>query len=236
MAELNDSRSPETQPAQPVQPSTSFVLTSHPHEVKSPAKEFKKTHRRNESKLSKISHLSIRSLRGTTLEEEDEVDGEEKKPIYLFESLFGLCPWMPKLYLPGSFRISNIKRRLLQFWINHKIYDDRILVIGNKFSEHLYRELNIDLKKVQTRFAGGRRSNRTCTSKYTILSFLPVNLYEQFRRIANFYFLLTLIFAFIFKSSSPISPNSWLLSLIFVVVVTMVKQAYEDFLRHRSDK
>ena len=32
-------------------------------------------------------------------------------------------------------------------------------------------------------------------------------------------------------SDSPVSPESWLLSLMFVVVVTMVKQGYEDYLR-----
>ena len=32
-------------------------------------------------------------------------------------------------------------------------------------------------------------------------------------------------------TDSPVSPESWLLSLMFVVVVTMVKQGYEDYLR-----
>ena len=31
--------------------------------------------------------------------------------------------------------------------------------------------------------------NRVVTSKYTLLNFVPKNLFEQFRRIANFYFL-----------------------------------------------
>jgi len=36
-------------------------------------------------------------------------------------------------------------------------------------------------------------NNYICTSKYTILSFLPLNLFEQFQRIANTYFLILLI-------------------------------------------
>ena len=59
---------------------------------------------RNESKLSRISHLSIRSLRGDTIDEDaDQVDGEDepKKPIYLFDCLTALCPWMPRMSLPG---------------------------------------------------------------------------------------------------------------------------------------
>ena len=30
---------------------------------------------------------------------------------------------------------------------------------------------------------------------------------------------------------SPISPESWLMSLLFVVIITMIKQGYEDYLR-----
>ncbi|XP_016087584.1 phospholipid-transporting ATPase 11C-like [Sinocyclocheilus grahami] len=32
--------------------------------------------------------------------------------------------------------------------------------------------------------------NRIVSSKYTVWNFLPKNLFEQFRRIANFYFLI----------------------------------------------
>lgn len=35
---------------------------------------------------------------------------------------------------------------------------------------------------------------------------------------------------------SPVSPVTTLLPLVFVVVVTGVKQGYEDFLRHKSDR
>jgi hypothetical protein len=36
------------------------------------------------------------------------------------------------------------------------------------------------------------KSNKIKTSRYTPLTFLPKNLYEQFRRIANLYFLIIL--------------------------------------------
>ena len=78
-------------------------------------------------------------------------------------------------------------------------------------------------------------NNETHTAKYTLLTFVPRNLFEQFRRAANCYFLATLILTLILPDS-PISPTSWLMSLLFVVFVTMAKQGYEDYLRHKSDQ
>lgn len=39
--------------------------------------------------------------------------------------------------------------------------------------------------------------NRIVSTKYTLLTFLPQNLFEQFRRIANFYFLIMTIVAIV---------------------------------------
>ena len=76
--------------------------------------------------------------------------------------------------------------------------------------------------------------NNIKTSKYTIFTFFPKNLFEQFRRIANFYFLIVGgVQLFI---DSPVSPITSILPLIFVVVVTMIKQGYEDYMRHKADR
>ena len=236
----------ETHPEPGTSGASSFPMTSPSKLVRSPssaAKEvrFKKTHRRNESKLSRISHLSIRSLKGGTIDEEDEADGvdeKELKPIYLFEFISKYIPWFPRLSLPGTWRAtpSKIKKKVFQFWVDHQKYEDRILVVGNKLSEHLFHELNIDAKKVQTTYDGPKRANKFCSSKYTLLTFVPYNLYEQFRRIANMYFLITLVLTATFQEQSPISPWTWVSSLCLIVFLTMVKQGYEDYLRHQSDK
>lgn len=39
------------------------------------------------------------------------------------------------------------------------------------------------------------QQNRIVSTKYTALTFLPQNMFEQFRRIANFYFLIMTIIA-----------------------------------------
>ncbi|KAJ7310433.1 hypothetical protein JRQ81_007349 [Phrynocephalus forsythii] len=77
-------------------------------------------------------------------------------------------------------------------------------------------------------------SNQIVSSKYTIWNFLPKNLFEQFRRIANFYFLIIFLVQVIVDT--PTSPITSGLPLFFVITVTAIKQGYEDWLRHRADK
>ncbi|XP_045447755.1 phospholipid-transporting ATPase IF-like [Melitaea cinxia] len=80
---------------------------------------------------------------------------------------------------------------------------------------------------------GKKKHNKIKTSKYTILMFLPKNLSEQFRRVVNFYFLIVTVIAVVIDS--PVSPFTSIAPLSFMVLVTAVKQGYEDWLRHRAD-
>ncbi|KAM8953601.1 phospholipid-transporting ATPase IG [Pelodytes ibericus] len=76
--------------------------------------------------------------------------------------------------------------------------------------------------------------NRIVSSKYTVWNFIPKNLFEQFRRIANFYFLIIfLVQAIVDTPTSPVTSG---LPLFFVITVTAIKQGYEDWLRHRADR
>ncbi|XP_070298469.1 phospholipid-transporting ATPase IH, partial [Salvelinus sp. IW2-2015] len=75
--------------------------------------------------------------------------------------------------------------------------------------------------------------NRIISSKYTFWNFVPKNLFEQFRRIANFYFLIIFLVQLIIDT--PTSPITSGLPLFFVITVTAIKQGYEDWLRHKAD-
>ncbi|CAG05786.1 unnamed protein product, partial [Tetraodon nigroviridis] len=75
--------------------------------------------------------------------------------------------------------------------------------------------------------------NRIVSSKYTLWNFIPKNLFEQFRRIANFYFLVIFLVQLIIDT--PTSPVTSGLPLFFVITVTAIKQGYEDWLRHKAD-
>uniref|UniRef100_A0A8C5HTJ0 Phospholipid-transporting ATPase n=1 Tax=Gouania willdenowi TaxID=441366 RepID=A0A8C5HTJ0_GOUWI len=82
---------------------------------------------------------------------------------------------------------------------------------------------------IQQRFP----DNRIVSSKYTFWNFIPKNLFEQFRRVANFYFLIIFLVQLIIDT--PTSPITSGLPLFFVITVTAIKQGYEDWLRHKAD-
>ncbi|XP_023245345.1 phospholipid-transporting ATPase ID [Copidosoma floridanum] len=77
-------------------------------------------------------------------------------------------------------------------------------------------------------------NNYIKTSKYTVLTFLPLNLFEQFQRLANFYFLCLLVLQLI-PAISSLTPITTAIPLIGVLTLTAVKDAYDDYQRHSSD-
>ncbi|XP_047453988.1 phospholipid-transporting ATPase ID [Mugil cephalus] len=77
-------------------------------------------------------------------------------------------------------------------------------------------------------------SNCIMTSKYNVVTFLPVNLFEQFQEVANTYFLFLLILQLI----PQISSLSWFTTIVplaLVLSITAVKDATDDYFRHKSD-
>ncbi|KAI0958077.1 hypothetical protein AcW1_006256 [Taiwanofungus camphoratus] len=78
-------------------------------------------------------------------------------------------------------------------------------------------------------------SNQVITSKYSVLTFLPRNLLEQFRRVANVFFLAIAILQF-FPIFPTVSPGLAILPLLIVLVITGLKDGYEDIKRHQADR
>jgi magnesium-transporting ATPase (P-type) len=77
-------------------------------------------------------------------------------------------------------------------------------------------------------------NNYIKTSKYTLITFLPLNLFEQFQRLANFYFLCLLILQVIPYITS-LTPVTTAVPLVVVLTLTALKDAIDDIQRHRSD-
>eukprot|EP00210_Caulerpa_lentillifera_P009522 g9080.t2 len=77
-------------------------------------------------------------------------------------------------------------------------------------------------------------NNYVRTSRYTVCNFLFINLFEQFCRVANMYFLLIAVLQLV----PGLSPTHWFTTvapLIFVLTINAVKEIYDDYYRHKSD-
>lgn len=82
---------------------------------------------------------------------------------------------------------------------------------------------------------GQRANNRVRTTKYTLLSFLPRNLLEQFHRVANLYFIFIVLLNW-FPAINAFGKEISMIPVVFVLGVTAVKDLFEDRRRHASDK
>ncbi|XP_066469343.1 phospholipid-transporting ATPase IC [Tiliqua scincoides] len=93
---------------------------------------------------------------------------------------------------------------------------------------HFQKTIFLCLKK--SKYAG----NAIKTYKYNPITFLPLNLFEQFKRVANSYFLGLLIL----QAIPQITTLSWyttLIPLLVVLGITAVKDLVDDIARHRMD-
>ncbi|KAI2472984.1 phospholipid-translocating P-type ATPase [Annulohypoxylon bovei var. microspora] len=77
-------------------------------------------------------------------------------------------------------------------------------------------------------------SNTIRTSRYTLIDFLPKQIIFQFTRLANFYFLCVGIPQAI-PGLSTTGSYTTILPLLFFVLLTIVKEGYDDYKRHRLD-
>ncbi|XP_010620552.1 probable phospholipid-transporting ATPase VB isoform X2 [Fukomys damarensis] len=79
------------------------------------------------------------------------------------------------------------------------------------------------------------RGNHIKTSKYTLLSFIPKNIFEQLHRFANLYFVGIVILNFI-PVVNAFQPEVSMIPICGILAVTAFKDAWEDFWRYKSDK
>ena len=78
-------------------------------------------------------------------------------------------------------------------------------------------------------------ANKINNQRYTVFSFLPIVLFDQFKYFFNFFFLVICISQF-FDAFRVGFLISYLAPLLFVLGITMIKEAYEDYKRGQRDK
>jgi hypothetical protein len=78
--------------------------------------------------------------------------------------------------------------------------------------------------------------NKVVTAKYTWWNFIPKNLFEQFKKTSNIYF----VFICFMQTRPAITISGGVPAnlgpLIMVLVVSMLKDAFEDYQRHKRDQ
>nr|XP_033341873.1 probable phospholipid-transporting ATPase VA [Megalopta genalis] len=82
---------------------------------------------------------------------------------------------------------------------------------------------------------GKRVDNRVRTTKYTVLSFLPRNLLEQFHRVANLYFIFIVLLNWV-PAINAFGKEVAMIPVVFVLGVTALKDYFEDRRRLASDR
>ena len=78
------------------------------------------------------------------------------------------------------------------------------------------------------------KNNSISTTKYNIFDFIPKGLLFQFCRLSNVYFLFTAIIQSI-PIISPLTSLTAIVPLIFVLGISMIREAVEDLARHNYD-
>ena len=77
--------------------------------------------------------------------------------------------------------------------------------------------------------------NTITSSRYTLYNFIPRQLFAQFSKLANFYFLCVSILQMI-PGLSTTGSYTTIVPLAFFVIISMAKEGYDDLRRYRLDK
>ncbi|KAE9418680.1 hypothetical protein Angca_003206, partial [Angiostrongylus cantonensis] len=81
----------------------------------------------------------------------------------------------------------------------------------------------------------GFAPNKVCNQKYNIFSFVPLVLFQQFKFFLNLYFLLMACSQFI-PAIQIGAPITYWGPLGFVLTITLIREALDDFVRFLRDK
>uniref|UniRef100_A0AAR2KUZ4 Phospholipid-transporting ATPase n=1 Tax=Pygocentrus nattereri TaxID=42514 RepID=A0AAR2KUZ4_PYGNA len=88
-----------------------------------------------------------------------------------------------------------------------------------------------EAERLQKKYSG----NKIRTTKYTLLSFIPKNLFEQLHRLANIYFLFLAALNFV-PIVNAFQPEIAVIPIVLVMSVTAVKDLWEDQRKRKSDR
>ncbi|KRX57500.1 putative phospholipid-transporting ATPase VD [Trichinella sp. T9] len=127
-------------------------------------------------------------------------------------------------WLPAC--LKHLLKRSLACIRSKKTYPEYRTVIPN----HIY--IKEEAKQIPNRHYA---NNKVKTTKYTLITFLPKNLFEQFHRLANLYFLFIALLNWV-PQVEAYGKFIGLTPILFVLSITAMKDLYEDHRRFKLDK
>ena len=105
----------------------------------------------------------------------------------------------------------------------------------SKDGRHVDVKLNRREPLIDERTGRKYINNTITSSRYTLYNFLPRQLFAQFSKLANFYFLCVSILQLI-PGLSTTGTYTTIVPLAFFVIISMAKEGYDDLRRYRLDK
>ncbi|ORX60795.1 phospholipid-translocating P-type ATPase [Piromyces finnis] len=94
---------------------------------------------------------------------------------------------------------------------------------------------NFDNKKKSKKKKGEFITNKVRTARYTVANFLPKQLVAQFSKLANVYFLFVSALQ-LYDHISPTGKYTTVFPLCLFVSLAMLREAYDDYHRHKQDR
>ena len=121
---------------------------------------------------------------------------------------------------------KKAKREFRKIYLNEFDPDNNVITPARRLRLSTYRN-----KEVNSKYP----KNVTKTSKYTLIDFLPVALFQHFAKYTNFYFLIMTVL-WLIPAISPFSVSSVLMPISTITLVSLLREGAEDWLRHKSDR
>ncbi|SCV04301.1 LANO_0G09362g1_1 [Lachancea nothofagi CBS 11611] len=113
----------------------------------------------------------------------------------------------------------------------------RLIPLSLDRSDGVFREFTGEYgdKLIDQRNHKPYKNNVITSSRYTIYTFLPRQLYAQLSRLANAYFFLVAVLQMI-PGWSTTGTYTTIVPLLIFMSISMLREAWDDFRRHKLDK
>ncbi|KAK3318802.1 hypothetical protein B0H66DRAFT_517154 [Apodospora peruviana] len=144
---------------------------------------------------------------------------------------------LPHLAKRGSLGKSGFASTTRQWFQKHvvELVLRKTALPPSKDGRHIPLKPHHEQPLIDERRGHAYISNTIRTARYTVYDFLPKQIFFQFSRLANFYFLCVGVPQTI-PGISTTGNFTTILPLLFFVLLTVVKEGYDDWKRHRLDK